>query len=73
MIIITGLPTIMVMITTMMVVKASITTIMILLMELQAVQTPSAMAAPAASLSSSHLSRAHFHCMSVRFLTRSKL
>jgi len=57
----------------MMAAKAPITTMMIMLIELQAVQVPSAIAPPAVTLSSSHLSRTHFHCMNVRFLTGSIL
>jgi hypothetical protein len=68
-IIITGMPTIMVMISTMMAAKAPITTMMIMLIELQAAQVSSAMAAPAVTLSSSHLSHTHFYCMNVRYLT----
>jgi hypothetical protein len=50
-IIITGMPTTIVMISKMMAAKAPITTMMIVLIELQAVQVSSAMAAPAVALS----------------------
>jgi len=66
---ITGMPAIMAMISTMMAAQAPFTTIMNMLIELQTAQVPSAMGAPAATLSSSYLSRTHFQCMNVRFLT----